>query len=56
MSHDLSSFDVSVLLVRDFLRLRLGGLEHEVFAVLMLDAQHRLIEYVEDGIEALGAE
>ena len=33
--------------VRDFLRLRLGGLEHEVFAVLMLDAQHRLIEYVE---------
>ena len=34
-------------LVKDFLRVRLGGLEHEVFAVLMLDAQHRLIEYVE---------
>jgi DNA repair protein RadC len=33
--------------VCDFLRVRLGGLEHEVFAVLMLDAQHRLIEYVE---------
>lgn len=33
--------------VRDFLRVRLGGLEHEMFAVLMLDAQHRLIEYVE---------
>ncbi len=33
--------------VRDFLRVRLGCLEHEVFAVLMLDAQHRLIEYVE---------
>ena len=33
--------------VRDFLWVRLGGLEHEVFAVLMLDAQHRLIEYVE---------
>ena len=33
--------------VRDFLRVRLGGLEHEVFAVLMLDAQHALIEYVE---------
>ena len=33
--------------VRDFLRVRLGGLEHEVFAVLMLDAQHRLIEHVE---------
>jgi DNA repair protein RadC len=33
--------------VRDFLRLKLGTLEHEVFAVLMLDAQHRLIEYVE---------
>ena len=33
--------------VRDFLRVKLGKLEHEVFAVLMLDAQHRLIEYVE---------
>ena len=33
--------------VRDFLCVRLGGLEHEVFAVLMLDAQHALIEYVE---------
>lgn len=33
--------------VRDFLSVRLGGLEHEVFAVLMLDAQHALIEYVE---------
>jgi DNA repair protein RadC len=33
--------------VRDFLRVRLGGLEHEVFAVLMLDAQHALIDYVE---------
>jgi DNA repair protein RadC len=34
-------------MVRAFLRVRLGGLEHEVFAVLMLDAQHALIEYVE---------
>ncbi len=33
--------------VRDFLRVKLGALEHEVFAVLMLDAQNRLIEYVE---------
>ena len=33
--------------VRDFLRVKLGGLEYEVFAVLMLDAQNRLIEYVE---------
>jgi DNA repair protein RadC len=33
--------------VRDFLRAKLGALEHEVFAVLMLDAQNRLIEYVE---------
>ena len=33
--------------VRDFLRVKLGGLEHEVFAVLMLDAQNCLIEYVE---------
>ena len=33
--------------VRDFLRIRLGTLEHEVFAVIHLDAQHRVIEYVE---------
>ena len=33
--------------VRDFLRVKLGGLEHEVFAVLRRDAQSRLIEYVE---------
>jgi DNA repair protein RadC len=30
--------------VKDFLRLRMGSLEHEVFAVLYLDAQNRLIE------------
>ncbi len=29
--------------VRDYLRLRIGRLQHEVFAVLYLDAQHRLI-------------
>jgi DNA repair protein RadC len=34
-------------MVRDFLRIKLAALEHEVFAVLMLDAQHRLIEYQE---------
>ena len=33
--------------VRDFLRLKLGTLEHEVFAVLLLDAQNRLIDYQE---------
>jgi len=33
--------------VKDFLRVRLGTLEHEMFAVLHLDAQHRVIEYVE---------
>ena len=33
--------------VRDFLRLRLAGLPHEVFMVLALDAQNRLIEAVE---------
>jgi DNA repair protein RadC len=33
--------------VKDYLRLALGGLGHEVFAVLFLDAQHRLIEYRE---------
>lgn len=33
--------------VRDFLRVRLGGLEHEVFAVVHLDTQNRVIDYVE---------
>ena len=33
--------------VRDFLRIKLGTLEHEVFAVIHLDSQHRVIEYVE---------
>jgi DNA repair protein RadC len=33
--------------VKDYLRLQLGGLAHEVFAVLFLDAQHRLIRYEE---------
>lgn len=32
---------------RDFLWTKLGTLDHEVFSVVMLDAQHRLIEYVE---------
>jgi len=34
-------------LVRDFLRVKLGTLEHEVFAVIHLDAQNRVIDYVE---------
>lgn len=33
--------------VRDWLRLTLGGLPHEVFTVLLLDAQNRLIAAVE---------
>jgi DNA repair protein RadC len=33
--------------VRDFLAVRLGALEHEVFAALFLDTRHRLIEYCE---------
>jgi len=33
--------------VRDYLLLRLAALEYEVFAVLLLDAQHRVIEYRE---------
>ena len=33
--------------VRDYLQTKLGDLEHEVFVTLMLDSQHRLIEYVE---------
>lgn len=33
--------------VRDYLTVKLAGYEHEMFAVLFLDNQHRLIEYVE---------
>lgn len=33
--------------VRAFLKLRLGVLPHEVFAVIHLDAQHRVLDYVE---------
>lgn len=33
--------------VRDFLRIKLGALEHEVFAAIHLDAQNRVIDYVE---------
>ena len=32
---------------KDYLRLRMGELEHEVFSVLFLDAQNRLIEVEE---------
>jgi DNA repair protein RadC len=47
MAADLSQRPVfdSPQAVRDYLRLQLGGLEHEVFAALFLDAQHRLIAY-----------
>ena len=33
--------------VREFLAIKLGTLEHEIFAVLLLDTRHRLIDYVE---------
>ncbi len=32
---------------REFLRLKLGARDHEVFSILFLDSRHRLIEYVE---------
>lgn len=34
-------------IVKEYLGAKLAGFEHEVFAVLFLDNQHRLIEYVE---------
>ncbi|AHK79079.1 DNA repair protein RadC [Ectothiorhodospira haloalkaliphila] len=37
----------SPALVRQFLHLKLGALEHEMFAVLFLDNKHRLISYQE---------
>lgn len=35
----------SPALMKDFWRLQIGGLEHEVFAVMFLDSQHHLIEF-----------
>ena len=37
----------SPTLVKEYLRNKLAGFEHEVFAVLFLDTRHRLIEYRE---------
>ncbi len=37
----------SPVAVKDYLRTKLAGFEHEVFAVLFLDTRHRLIEYRE---------
>lgn len=31
----------------DFARIKLAGLQHEVFAVIFLNTQQRLIEYIE---------
>ena len=33
--------------VREYLSMRLGFLDYEVFAVILLDRRHRVIEYVE---------
>ena len=33
--------------VKEYLRTKLAGFEHEIFAVLFLDTRHRLIEYRE---------
>ncbi|EPM4772791.1 RadC family protein [Pseudomonas aeruginosa] len=33
--------------VKEYLRAKLAGFEHEVFAALFMDTQHRLIEYAE---------
>lgn len=32
---------------KDFLRFKLGGNEREIFAVMLLDSQHKLIDYKE---------
>ena len=37
----------SPAVVKDFLRARVGNLPHEVFAVVHLDAQNRVLDYVE---------
>ncbi|MCK0512271.1 RadC family protein [Aromatoleum buckelii] len=49
LAEQMNAGDVfeSPLAVRDWLRLRIGSLPHEVFHVLLLDARNRLIEAVE---------
>ena len=42
-----SSLTASPEAVRNYLRLTIGGLGYEVFTVLLLDAQNRLIEACE---------
>lgn len=37
----------SPTIARDFAQLKLHGLEHEVFAVFLLDVQRRILDYVE---------
>lgn len=37
----------SPAIVKDYLRTKLAGFDHEVFAGLFLDSQHRLIDYAE---------
>jgi DNA repair protein RadC len=34
-------------MVREYLAVRLGYLDYEIFAVILLDKRHRVIEYVE---------
>ncbi len=49
LCEQMASRDVldSPSVVRDWLRLRIGTLPHEVFTILLLDARHRLIDAVE---------
>lgn len=49
LSEQMSASDVfdSPETVRDWLRLRIGSLPHEVFHILLLDARNRLIDSVE---------
>ena len=42
-----AAVDGSPAAVKDYLRAKLAGFEHEVFAVLFLDTRHRLIDYAE---------
>ena len=37
----------SAVAAKDFLQMKLAGNDREVFAILLLDSQHRLIEYQE---------
>lgn len=47
VSQDVENHLTSTMLTRQFLQLKIGTSEREIFAVIFMDSQHRVIEYEE---------